>query len=461
MMQKCFTIETRLEKSKFPIEYFIWDMQKQNRLFRMVWKLIQITTLPEHKLNTYLQHTYDIDKRTANTLIKTAKGQLKAIKELKKLEMNQLSHKITMIQKQITKFSDDISKLKNKVILNKVSKQELVKYRKLKQNIWQKKQRLNRMKQKLQQYQRLIRKDYYSICWGSKKLFKAQYHLKENGFKSHVGWLNTFRRKRDSQINFIGCHSEPCGNQNCQITYHSVSDTFSLKIRKDKEATEDKNDKFIIISDLNFKYQKDKLVEVISERRTPFTFRILRRNSKWYVQVIFTWLQKKDEIINQTKYGTIGLDYNDGFISFSETDYYGNLINLKHFSLHYHGTGNKANSEIQEVLSKIVKIAKGKKKPIVIEDLDFKNTKSKTTKAYGKKGKQYNKMIHAFDYSRYKERLSNVCYRNQIGLIYVNAAYTSLIGISKHASRMKLNRHQAASYVIARKGQGYIDKLVK
>ena len=461
MMQKCFTIETRLEKSKFPIEYFMWDMQKQNRLFRMVWKLIQTITLPEHKLNTYLQHTYMIDKRTASTLIKTAKGYLKAIKELKKLEMNQLSNKITMIQKQITKLGNSISNLKNKVIRNKDTTQELVKYRKLKQNIWQKKQRLNRMKQKLQQYQTLIKNDYYSICWGSKKLFKAQYNLKENGFKSHVGWLNTFRRKRDSQINFIGCHSEPCGNQNCQLTYHQESDTFSLKIRKDKEATEDKNDKFVIISDLNFKYQKDKLIEVISERRTPFTFRILRRNRKWYVQVIFTWLQKNDEMIYDTKYGTIGLYYNDGFISFSETDYYGNLIDLKHFPLRFHGTGNKANSEIQEVLSKIVKIAKDKKKPIVIEDLDFKNTKSKLTKSYGNKGKQYNKMIHAFDYSRYKERLSNACYRNQIGLIYVNAAYTSLIGISKYASRMKLNRHQAASYVIARKGQGYIDKLVK
>ena len=277
----------------------------------MVWKLIQTITLPEHKLNTYLQHTYMIDKRTASTLIKTAKGYLKAIKELKKLEMNQLSNKITMIQKQITKLGNSISNLKNKVIRNKDTTQELVKYRKLKQNIWQKKQRLNRMKQKLQQYQTLIKNDYYSICWGSKKLFKAQYNLKENGFKSHVGWLNTFRRKRDSQINFIGCHSEPCGNQNCQLTYHQESDKFSLKIRKDKEATEDKNDKFVIISDLNFKYQKDKLIEVISERRTPFTFRILRRNRKWYVQVIFTWLQKNDEMIYDTKYGTIGLYYND------------------------------------------------------------------------------------------------------------------------------------------------------
>ena len=112
-MQKCITIETRLEKDKFSIEYFIWDMHKQNRLFRIVWKLIQTMNIPEHKLNTYIQHTYDIDKRTANSLIKTAKGHLKAIKELKKVEKNQLSNKMETIKMQITKFSNEISKLKN------------------------------------------------------------------------------------------------------------------------------------------------------------------------------------------------------------------------------------------------------------------------------------------------------------------------------------------------------------
>ena len=461
MMQKCFTIETRLEKDKFSIEYFIWDMHKQNRLFRIVWKLIQTMNMPEHKLNTYIQHAYDIDKRTASSLIKTAKGRLKAMKELKKVEMNQLSNKIGTIKNQITKFSDDITKLKNKVTLNKASKQELIKYRRLKQKIWQKKQRLNRMKQKLQQYQAMIENDYYAVCWGSKKLFKAQYHLKENSFKSHEGWLNAYRRKRDSQINFIGCHSEPCGNQNCQLTYDQENDSFTLKIRKDKEVTEEKEHKFIMIPDLHFKYQKDKLIEVMKEHKTPVTFRILRRVKKWYIQVIFTWTQNKEEIIQRPQYGTIGLDYNDGFISMSETDYYGNLIDLKHFPLRYHGTGNKANSEIQQVLAKIVKIAKERQKPIVIEDLDFMKTKSKRTKSYGVKGKQYNKMIHAFDYSRYKERLANVCYRNKVGLLYVNAAYTSINGESKYSKRMKLNRHQAASYVIARKGQGYIDKLIK
>ena len=91
------------------------------------------------------------------------------------------------------------------------------------------------MKQKLQQYQVMIENDYYAVCWGTKKLFKAQFHLKENGFKSHEGWLHAYRRKRDNQINFIGCHSETCGNQNCQLTYDQENDRFTLKIRKDKE----------------------------------------------------------------------------------------------------------------------------------------------------------------------------------------------------------------------------------
>ena len=40
-------------------------------------------------------------------------------------------------------------------------------------------------------------------------------------------------------------------------------------------------------------------------------------------------------------------------------------------------------------------------------------------------------------------------------------AKDSQIGMEKFGERMKLNRHQAASYVIARRGQGFQDKLQK
>ena len=165
--------------------------------------------------------------------------------------------------------------------------------------------------------------------------------------------------------------------------------------------------------------------------------------------------------ITDTSCGVVGLDFNDGFISFSETDYFGNLIDLKHFPLRYHGTGNKADSEMQEVVAKIVRFAKEREKPIAIENLNFKKAKAGTVKARGKTGKQYNKMVHALDYSRYTKRLENAGFRENVGIILVNPAYTSQIGIEKFSGRMKLNRHQAASFVIARRGQGFQDKLQK
>lgn len=200
------------------------------------------------------------------------------------------------------------------------------------------------------------------------------------------------------------------------------------------------------------------MIELIKANDTPLTARILRRGGKWYLQVIITWTRLPDDERTKIIYGAIGLDYNDGFIEESETDPFGNLIYQEHIPLDHHGMGNKAESEIQQKIAALVKQALDKKKPIIVEDLNFKKTKAKTQSGSNKK---YNQMIHAFDYSRYKDLLSNAAYRNNVELIYVNPAYTSSIGISKYQDKKKLNRHQAASYVIARKGQNYIDRVYK
>ena len=461
MEKKCFTIETRVEKEQFPMGYFERDMAKQNRLFRIVWKFIKEKKYTQSQLNTYLQATYHIDKRTANTLIQTAKGRWKALKELKILERANLVTKISTIEKQIKKSKEDLEELKRKVTENRATEKQLIKYRKLKRKIWQKKQRLNRMRQQLAKYDRQEKEEDYPICWGGKRFFKAQYFLKENGFRSHEGWLHAYQRKRDGQVNFIGAAEEPKGNQNCQLTYDKEQDCFSLRVRKDLEFMKDKQDKFFVISGLQFSLHREKLIQTIQEGNTPFTFRVLRRGKKWYLQVIFTWVQDENNRISDTSCGVIGLDFNDGFISFAETDYYGNLTELRHVPLRYHGTGNKADSELQEVLAQMVQLAKGKGKPIAIENLNFKKTKAGIVKSYGKFGKEYHKMVHALDYSRYMKRLENACFRESIRLLFVSPAYTSQIGMEKFAGRMKLNRHQAASFVIARRGQGFKDRLRK
>ena len=138
----------------------------------------------------------------------------------------------------------------------------------------------------------------------------------------------------------------------------------------------------------------------------------------------------------------------------------GNLVGIYHYQLHYHGTGMKAKTEIEQVISQIVTKAKGKGKSIVIEQLDFKKTKAQQTKGKTKKGKEYNRMLHKFDYSRYQTVLENGSHRKKVELIKVNPKNTSKIGKQKYRDRMKLSVHQAASYVIARRGQGYQDRFV-
>ena len=67
--------------------------------------------------------------------------------------------------------------------------------------------------------------------------------------------------------------------------------------------------------------------------------------------------------------------------------------------------------------------------------------------------------LHIFDYHRYKQTLQNTGFNHRVNVVMVNPKNTSKIGKQKYYNSKKLNVHQAASYVIARRGQGYIDKL--
>ena len=70
-------------------------------------------------------------------------------------------------------------------------------------------------------------------------------------------------------------------------------------------------------------------------------------------------------------------------------------------------------------------------------------------------------MMHLFDYSRYKQKLKDICFNNKVSLHFVNPKNTSKIGEQKFAKRMKLSVHQSASLVIARRYQGFKDSYKK
>ena len=56
--------------------------------------------------------------------------------------------------------------------------------------------------------------------------------------------------------------------------------------------------------------------------------------------------------------------------------------------------------------------------------------------------------------------LISISYKERIGVIRVNPAYTSQIGRNKYSKIKGANIHMCASYVIGRRGMGYKDELV-
>lgn len=195
-------------------------------------------------------------------------------------------------------------------------------------------------------------------------------------------------KARDKNIFYLGSSDESYGNQMFQMKYNEETDDFTVKIRKENKYCKSKkeNDKYIVIPHINFKHLHKELVEVVKKGKVPLSFRIHREKNKWYLQCMFAITYRKEKLQTTAKYGVLGLDYNDGFIEMSETNESGNLIGQYHYDLKYHGKGKKAENEIRQTISEIVKMGEKKGKDIIIEDLDFKRTKAKTSVAKSKRG---------------------------------------------------------------------------
>jgi len=473
MAKREVTIETRLQLNNPLVTYINDYVTEYSKVKREIWQELtdknhntRFKSLADYK--KYCRGHYNLLGRTINSLIFEVQGIMNSYMELKKIELQSLDIKIANKKKKIAKLKVELDILKYEVARNFRMEVNLHKYHAKKQSLYYQQNKLNKMMQQRDNLDYQITNAIYSLCFGSKELFSKQYRLRENGFKSHLGWYNSFVKNRDKNILYVGSSNETFGNQMFQMTYDRNTDKFTIKLRKEDKYCKSVEDKYIILDNIDFKYRRNELKSIIkayaikSDVKVPLTYRLHREDNKWYLQVIFSIEFDADYDCKTTnKYGTIGLDYNDGFIEVTETNASGNPIKQKRYDLIYHGTGNKAKTEIQQVVSKIVTYAEQYGKDIIIENLDFKKTKALQDKATNFKDKNYNRMLHKFDYSRYKETLSNICFNHRVHLQMINPKNTSKVGKEKYATIRKMTIHQAASFVIARKGQGFDDTIKK
>lgn len=449
-MSNVFTITTELKLNK---EYnqlvgkYISDyVELFNKIQRLTFHRIKnyyikngkITQKDRNAIHAQLKDEFGLTSRAIDAILSNMLGRYEAIKELKEFERKGLERKIFNLEKELVKLKDKRT-LQRINLKNDYQNFNFTKYNNLKIKIYWKQNKLNTKKQKLKNLEKEIETGKYKVCFGTKELLQKDY--------------KEFVKKRDSEIYFLGRAGDSACNNNFQVKYKSKTNQFYFRIRKEIDLD---NDKFVYGKfNFNNKNYTKLLKNLLRTKESALTYRIKIKDNRVFLQIIYNFEHNKDLCVTRNTLGIIGVDFNKGFVSVSETDKYGNLINTFNIDYQY-SRGNQTRNDFQYIATRLKDYCLTTGKDLVIEKLNFNKKKDNLI---SKRGKKYNEMLSSLAYSKFDSIITSKCAKNRIFLHKVNPAWTSWIAKQKYCPKMKLNIHSGASYVIARRGMSLKDKI--
>lgn len=374
----------------------------------------------ESRYRTNLMLEFNITNRMAKAVIKTAKNQLKLLKESARYQYNNLYKHRRSLFKKITKLKAALSSSSTSLKQKKLAKLRL---------FWTQ-MKLNKVNQLISNGLRL------HLTFGTKHL------LKNN--------KQRFLVKRDNQVVYIGDKNETCGNQQFQIRFNSKYNRFDYKLRLDNQWVSDSG-KYIFGSFVlkNKKAKTDILKTLSHKKSNPLTVRIIKRKDALYLQIMY---RRQASNVTRSHHGVLGVDFNKGFISVSEINSTGRLQSLTRYNYLHRGKATKTKTSMLKLVSQLVSQAVSLGKDIVIEDLVSLDSNKKQEKSTSK---NYNRMINTLKFGLFKRCLLSKATKEGVSVQIVNPYNTSKIARVSYTDRMKLNVHDAASYVIARRFYQY------
>lgn len=272
------------------------------------------------------------------------------------------------------------------------------------------------------------------IIFGSKKLMRENHSL--------------LREKKYKEFQVSGRNDAKYGNFVFKLIENNLEITL---IDKSK----------LVLKDIRFPYKKEELKSAINEK-IPICFTLKKKkdkkNGRVYYQIFVSFdINSVKRINTDISTGIFGMDFNYGHLDVSEIDGKGNLLGIYIFPYEITDNSNINEQNLRKALNEVGKLVKSKNKCLVIEDLDTKNSKRRSTY----REPVTNRIFHMFSYARYIDMVEYLGSKYEFDIIKVNPAFTSVIGKIKYGYERKINIHKAASYVIARRGLGFKEKVLK
>lgn len=237
------------------------------------------------------------------------------------------------------------------------------------------------------------------MCFGSKKLFRAQYNLEKNGYLTHADWKKDWDQARSKQFYVLGSKDETAGCQGCVAT---ITDSgFLLRLRLPDGINP--SDKYLELP-ISLAYGAD-ILEAALNSKQAVSYRFLKDHKGWRVFVSTNVIKVEKQ--TSKEYGCIGVDINVDHLAVTEIDRSGNPIASKRISLCTYGkSSHQASAIIGDAVKELIVFTQNKGKPIAVEELEFRKKKSELEQS----DKKTARMLSSF-----QPRKNIVMYKSQSG----------------------------------------------
>ena len=359
-----FTYQTKLEPSETAQALLSSQAELLCRVERCLFAdYAKGKTFPLLK-SEYLKK-YGITARQFNALRVQLEGKIHSILSLRQPHIERLKTLIEKVARKITFLKKDPLKLRRK------------------------KQQHERLTKKLESLIADEASGKVRLCFGSQKLFHAQFHLEKNGYSSHAEWKKAWHKSRHDSFFTLGSKDESAGNQTCQAVVESDG-TLTLHLRLPNALITDQ--KYLVLKNVSFAYGHETLLAALANCKKREVLKTQKDLSYIHYGQAISYRFKQDDEGQWTVFastslapcdpctdknlGTVGIDINADHLAMVEIDRYGNPIHKESFPLVTYGkTSDQAEALIGDVALKLVEHAQKVQKPLVLEQLDFTKKK--------------------------------------------------------------------------------------
>ena len=393
---------------------------------------------------------HGIPARMFNAVRVSLEGKVSAVRAAQRLRVDGLERRIAQAERQVAKAEEQSWW----------------------QQVHQKRRRRANLKSKLAVLQADIAAGRVRLCFGSKRLWRKQHHLEQNGYHSHEEWLQDWQDARSDEFFVLGSRDEASG---CQLCVATVADdgTLTLRLRM-PDCLAEQHGKYLTIQGVWFAYGHEQVLaalqsnaEYVAYRREhgdkaaratglgqAISYRFKRDGKGWRV---FATTQMMDvPVVTDQRRGAIGVDLDADHLAVADTDASGNYLKAWRVPLVTYGKNtNQAEALIGDAVASVVQYAREVGKPIVIERLDFRQKKA----VLEGESHRYSRMLSSFSYGKIKAYFVSRSYRQGVEIHQINPAYSSVLGRVKFMERYGLTVHQAAALVLARRLLGCSERI--